>query len=60
MKQSEPECDFFPQTWPEDALEAVAYHQLEEIEMDDETRTGVINMCQYFHNSTIVSTITKL
>ncbi|KAM7380824.1 hypothetical protein PAMP_004096 [Pampus punctatissimus] len=41
------------QTWPEDALQAVACRFLEDIEMTDETREGCINMCKSFHTSTI-------
>ncbi|XP_068804373.1 dynein axonemal heavy chain 7 isoform X1 [Struthio camelus] len=45
--------DWF-QTWPEDALEAVASRFLEDIEMSEETRSGCIDMCKSFHTSTIV------
>ncbi|XP_019118943.2 dynein heavy chain 7, axonemal [Larimichthys crocea] len=41
------------QTWPEDALQAVACRFLEDVEMTDETREGCINMCKSFHTSTI-------
>ncbi|KAK9537950.1 hypothetical protein VZT92_005520 [Zoarces viviparus] len=41
------------QTWPEDALQAVACRFLGEIEMTDESREGCINMCKSFHTSTI-------
>uniref|UniRef100_A0A8C4ETJ4 Dynein, axonemal, heavy chain 7 n=1 Tax=Dicentrarchus labrax TaxID=13489 RepID=A0A8C4ETJ4_DICLA len=41
------------QTWPEDALQAVACRFLEDIEMTDESREGCINMCKNFHTSTI-------
>ncbi|XP_029968156.1 dynein heavy chain 7, axonemal-like [Salarias fasciatus] len=44
--------DWF-QTWPEDALQAVACRFLEDVEMTDETREGCINMCKSFHTSTI-------
>uniref|UniRef100_A0A7M4ERW8 Dynein axonemal heavy chain 7 n=1 Tax=Crocodylus porosus TaxID=8502 RepID=A0A7M4ERW8_CROPO len=44
--------DWF-QTWPEDALEAVASRFLEDIEMSEETRKGCIDMCKSFHTSTI-------
>ncbi|KAM6955770.1 LOW QUALITY PROTEIN: dynein axonemal heavy chain 7-like [Lycodopsis pacificus] len=40
------------QTWPEDALQAVACRFLD-IEMTDESREGCINMCKSFHTSTI-------
>ncbi|KAM9851167.1 dynein axonemal heavy chain 7 [Aulostomus maculatus] len=41
------------QTWPEDALQAVACRFLEDVEMADESREGCINMCKTFHTSTI-------
>ncbi|CAK6963682.1 dynein axonemal heavy chain 7 [Scomber scombrus] len=41
------------QTWPGDALQAVACRFLEDVEMTDETREGCITMCQSFHMSTI-------
>ncbi|XP_047456328.1 dynein axonemal heavy chain 7 isoform X2 [Mugil cephalus] len=44
--------DWF-QTWPEDALQAVACRFLEDVEMTDEAREGCINMCKSFHTSTI-------
>ncbi|XP_039700233.1 dynein axonemal heavy chain 7 [Pteropus medius] len=44
--------DWF-QSWPEDALQAVASRFLEEIEMSEETREGCIEMCKSFHTSTI-------
>ncbi|XP_013208919.1 dynein heavy chain 7, axonemal [Microtus ochrogaster] len=44
--------DWF-QSWPEDALEAVASRFLEEIEMSEEIREGCIEMCKSFHTSTI-------
>ncbi|XP_027444300.2 dynein heavy chain 7, axonemal isoform X2 [Zalophus californianus] len=44
--------DWF-QSWPEDALQAVASRFLEEIEMSEEIRKGCINMCKSFHTSTI-------
>uniref|UniRef100_A0ABI7Y3R0 EF-hand domain-containing protein n=1 Tax=Felis catus TaxID=9685 RepID=A0ABI7Y3R0_FELCA len=44
--------DWF-QSWPEDALQAVASRFLEEIEMSEEIREGCINMCKSFHTSTI-------
>uniref|UniRef100_A0A5F8HGP8 Dynein axonemal heavy chain 7 n=1 Tax=Monodelphis domestica TaxID=13616 RepID=A0A5F8HGP8_MONDO len=44
--------DWF-QTWPEDALQAVASRFLQDIEMSDETRDGCIDMCKSFHTSTI-------
>ncbi|CAL8240697.1 unnamed protein product [Merluccius merluccius] len=44
--------DWF-QSWPEDALQAVASRFLEDMEMTDESRAGCINMCKSFHTSTI-------
>uniref|UniRef100_A0AAV2K0N3 EF-hand domain-containing protein n=1 Tax=Knipowitschia caucasica TaxID=637954 RepID=A0AAV2K0N3_KNICA len=44
--------DWF-QSWPEDALQAVASRFLEEVEMSEETRAGCIHMCKSFHTSTI-------
>nr|DBA34563.1 TPA: hypothetical protein GDO54_002113 [Pyxicephalus adspersus] len=44
--------DWF-QTWPEDALQAVATRFLEDIEMSEEIRNGCIDMCKIFHTSTI-------
>ncbi|KAI0217392.1 Dynein heavy chain 7, axonemal [Lamellibrachia satsuma] len=43
--------DWF-QTWPEDALYAVAMRFYEEIEMTDDIRLGCISMCQEFHTNT--------
>uniref|UniRef100_A0A670HTG1 Dynein axonemal heavy chain 7 n=1 Tax=Podarcis muralis TaxID=64176 RepID=A0A670HTG1_PODMU len=44
--------DWF-QSWPSDALQAVATRSLEDIEMSEETRDGCIDMCQKFHTTTI-------
>ncbi|XP_066541990.1 dynein axonemal heavy chain 7 isoform X2 [Hoplias malabaricus] len=44
--------DWF-QSWPEDALQAVASRFLEDIDMTDQARAGCIDMCQSFHTSTI-------
>ncbi|MCJ8732203.1 hypothetical protein PDJAM_G00208530 [Pangasius djambal] len=44
--------DWF-QSWPDDALQAVASRFLEDIEMTDDARAGCIDMCQSFHTSTI-------
>ncbi|TSM60567.1 Dynein heavy chain 7, axonemal [Bagarius yarrelli] len=44
--------DWF-QSWPDDALQAVASRFLEDIDMTDDARTGCIDMCQSFHTSTI-------
>ncbi|XP_076459412.1 dynein axonemal heavy chain 7-like [Babylonia areolata] len=43
--------DWF-QSWPEDALQAVATRFLEEIEMSEDERNGCITMCKHFHTST--------
>ncbi|CAF1010390.1 unnamed protein product [Adineta steineri] len=43
--------DWF-QSWPEDALEAVAQKFLEETDMTDEERRSCIDICKYFHVST--------
>ena len=40
------------QSWPEDALQAVASRFLEEIEMSEDERAGCIMMCKHFHTST--------
>jgi dynein heavy chain len=40
------------QSWPEDALQAVASRFLEEVEMDEEERHGCIEMCKSFHTTT--------
>ncbi|XP_046303228.1 dynein axonemal heavy chain 7 isoform X2 [Marmota monax] len=44
--------DWF-QSWPEDALQAVASRFLEDIEMSEEIRDGCIDMCKSFHTSTV-------
>ncbi|XP_033628553.1 dynein heavy chain 7, axonemal-like isoform X2 [Asterias rubens] len=43
--------DWF-QSWPEDALQAVAARFLDDIEIDDDIRQGCINMCKRFHTTT--------
>ena len=43
---------YISQSWPEDALQAVASRFLEEIEMGEEERAGCIRMCKHFHTST--------
>ncbi|KAJ3154924.1 Dynein heavy chain 7, axonemal [Geranomyces michiganensis] len=42
--------DWF-QAWPDDALQAVARQFLSEVELTDQTRTNVVEMCKYFHQS---------
>ncbi|KAG7268093.1 LOW QUALITY PROTEIN: hypothetical protein CRUP_011869 [Coryphaenoides rupestris] len=44
--------DWF-QSWPEDALQAVASRFLQDVEMTEELRAGCISMCKSFHTSTI-------
>ncbi|XP_053132771.1 dynein axonemal heavy chain 7 isoform X4 [Hemicordylus capensis] len=44
--------DWF-QSWPTDALQAVATRSLEDVEMSEETRDGCIDMCKKFHTTTI-------
>ena len=39
------------QTWPSDALEMVANKFLEEVELEDNVRKGVVSMCKMFHES---------
>ncbi|GCC28735.1 hypothetical protein chiPu_0007169 [Chiloscyllium punctatum] len=41
------------QSWPEDALQAVATRALGDIEMAQDIRLGCIDMCKSFHTSTI-------
>ncbi|XP_022247843.1 dynein heavy chain 7, axonemal-like [Limulus polyphemus] len=43
--------DWF-QSWPEDALEAVASRYLEDVELAPEEREGCIIMCKHLHNTT--------
>uniref|UniRef100_H3ANA7 AAA+ ATPase domain-containing protein n=1 Tax=Latimeria chalumnae TaxID=7897 RepID=H3ANA7_LATCH len=42
--------DWF-QAWPEDALEKVANHFLDDVEMSQEIRTESVFMCKHFHQS---------
>ncbi|KAM4037486.1 dynein axonemal heavy chain 3-like [Anomaloglossus baeobatrachus] len=42
--------DWF-QAWPEDALEKVANHFLDDVEMSQEIRNEAVFMCQHFHQS---------
>ncbi|XP_026981187.1 dynein axonemal heavy chain 7 [Sagmatias obliquidens] len=44
--------DWF-QSWPEDALQAVASRFLEDIEMSEEIRDGCIELCKSFHTSAV-------
>lgn len=41
------------QSWPEDALEAVAKRSLGDIEMSERIRVCCIDMCKSFHTTTI-------
>ena len=43
-------CILF-QTWPSDALEMVANKFLEDVELEDAVRAGVVSMCKMFHES---------
>lgn len=43
--------DWF-QSWPDDALQAVASRFLEDIEMTEERRSNAVKLCQQFHKST--------
>ncbi|CAG2187902.1 DNAH [Mytilus edulis] len=43
--------DWF-QTWPKDALEAVATRFLEEVELEEDERKGCIDVCKTSHTST--------
>ncbi|WAQ96862.1 DYH3-like protein [Mya arenaria] len=38
-------------SWPSDALEMVANKFLEDVELEDQVRAGVISMCKMFHES---------
>ncbi|XP_078090943.1 dynein axonemal heavy chain 3-like [Mustelus asterias] len=44
--------DWF-QAWPEDALEKVANHFLDDVEMSQEIRNEAVLMCQHFHQSVV-------
>ncbi|XP_041110137.1 dynein heavy chain 3, axonemal-like isoform X2 [Polyodon spathula] len=44
--------DWF-QAWPEDALEKVAYHFLDDVEMSQEVRSASVFMCKHFHQSVV-------
>nr|XP_032821318.1 dynein heavy chain 7, axonemal isoform X2 [Petromyzon marinus] len=44
--------DWF-QSWPGDALQAVATRYLEDVEVSEETLASCIDMCKLFHTSTI-------
>lgn len=37
------------QVWPKDALEAVAYKFLKEMDLDDPTRAKLVELCQSVH-----------
>lgn len=40
---------FCQQVWPNDALEAVAYKFLKEMDLDDPTRAKLVELCQSVH-----------
>jgi dynein heavy chain len=40
------------QSWPDDALAIVAQRFLDEVEMDDSTKDGCVEMCKEFHQTT--------
>ncbi|KNE55583.1 hypothetical protein AMAG_01474 [Allomyces macrogynus ATCC 38327] len=44
--------DWF-QRWPDDALQVVANKFLEDVELDDNVRGSVVDMCKTFHSDTI-------
>ncbi|GCB80678.1 hypothetical protein scyTo_0017282, partial [Scyliorhinus torazame] len=44
--------DWF-QAWPEDALEKVANHFLDDVEMSQEIRNEAVLMCEHFHQSVV-------
>uniref|UniRef100_UPI00398E963E dynein axonemal heavy chain 3-like n=1 Tax=Pristiophorus japonicus TaxID=55135 RepID=UPI00398E963E len=44
--------DWF-QAWPEDALEKVANHFLDDVEMSQEIRNEAVLMCKHFHQSVV-------
>jgi len=44
-------CDL--QSWPNDALQAVATRFLGEVEMTQQVREGCIEMCKQFHTTTM-------
>ncbi|XP_053575219.1 dynein axonemal heavy chain 3-like [Bombina bombina] len=44
--------DWF-QAWPKDALEKVANHFLDDVEMSQEIRNEAVFMCQHFHQSVV-------
>ncbi|KAM4746905.1 dynein axonemal heavy chain 3-like [Rhinophrynus dorsalis] len=44
--------DWF-QAWPEDALEKVANHFLDDVEMSQEIRNEAVFICQHFHQSVV-------
>ena len=47
------------QVWPKDALEAVAYKFLKEMDLDDPTRVKLVELCQSVHRkvSSLVNSI---
>lgn len=49
--------NYSQQSWPDDALEAVASHFLHTVEMETSERHGVIVMCKHFHQATQVEIV---
>ena len=45
------------QVWPKDALEAVAYKFLKEMDLDDPTRTKLVELCQSVHRKVVSSSV---
>ena len=43
------------QVWPKDALEAVAYKFLKEMDLDDPTRVKLVALCQSVHRKVCVA-----
>ena len=47
--QQSDHCALAAQVWPKDALEAVAYKFLKEMDLDDPTRAKLVELCQSVH-----------
>ncbi len=48
---------FCQQVWPKDALEAVAYKFLKEMELDDPTRAKLVELCQSVHRKVFLLSV---